>query len=133
MSAINLTGSIESILFASRTAGAIALKLSHGYSVEPTGTDPLVHLVESAAKEFYIATVPGRWLVDSLPFCKPSSYVLRRQNSASRLVRYLPDWLPGTGFKRVAKRFRKTNMEQAIRPHEFVEKQLVGVTKSLRV
>ena len=92
-----------------------------------------MHLVETAAKDFYIATLPGRWLVDNFPFCKPLSYILRKQNSAASLVRYLPDWIPGTGFKRVAKRFRKTNMEQAIRPHEFVEKQLVGVTKPLRV
>ena len=112
----------------SRTAGAISLKVSHGYSVETTDTDPLVHLVETAAKEFYIATLPDWWLIDTLPFCKMSS------GDKTRLLfdRYLTDWLPETGFKRVAKRFCKTNMEQTIRPHEFVEKQLVGVTKSLQ-
>jgi hypothetical protein len=40
-------------------------------------------------------------------------------------VKYVPDWFPGTGFKQVAKQFRKTNMEQADRPHEFVKRRMV--------
>jgi hypothetical protein len=42
--------------------------MSHGYRIETEKLDPLIDLVETAAKEFYIATYPGRWLVDALPF-----------------------------------------------------------------
>ena len=44
------------------------LKVSHGYSVERDRPDPFITLIESAAKEFYLAAAPGAWLVDSFPW-----------------------------------------------------------------
>ncbi|KAL0957956.1 hypothetical protein HGRIS_000136 [Hohenbuehelia grisea] len=93
------------------TAGAIALQISHGYRIETHKPDPLVDLVETAAKEFYIATYPGRWVVDGLPFLKK-----------------LPRWLPGTGFFKVADVFREHNMAQANVPHNFVKRKLADGT-----
>ncbi|KAG6817816.1 hypothetical protein H0H87_003224 [Tephrocybe sp. NHM501043] len=83
------------------TAGAISLRISHGYTIESEKPDPLVNLVETAAKDFYLATMPGAWLVDIFPSMK-----------------YLPEWVP---FKRAAAQFRSRNLEQTERPHKFVK------------
>lgn len=45
------------------------LKITHGYNIERESPDPLVSLIEKAAEEFYVATVPGAWLVDIFPWC----------------------------------------------------------------
>jgi hypothetical protein len=63
------------------TASAISLQMSHGYRIETDKMDPLINLVETAAKEFYIATYPGRWLVDAMPFCE-----ITPNSSGSKLI-----------------------------------------------
>lgn len=50
------------------TAGSIFLKLSHGYTINTSGPDTLVELVENASKEFHTATLPGEWLIDNIPW-----------------------------------------------------------------
>ncbi|KAJ7726908.1 cytochrome P450 [Mycena metata] len=89
------------------SASALSLQMSHGYRIETEKMDPLIDLVETAAREFYIATYPGRWLVDAMPFLKT-----------------LPSWLPGMGFKKTAEIYREHNYAQVDRPHEFVKRQL---------
>ncbi|KAF7292754.1 O-methylsterigmatocystin oxidoreductase [Mycena indigotica] len=89
------------------TASALSLQMSHGYRIETEKVDPLIDLVETAAKEFYIATYPGRWIVDAMPF-----------------LRYLPSWLPGMGWKKTASIYKEHNYAQVTRPHEFVKRQL---------
>lgn len=39
-------------------------------------------------------------------------------------VRYLPDWLSGTGFKRTARLWRKTVTDLVERPYAFVKQQM---------
>lgn len=52
---------------------------------------PFNSLVNKAASESTaIATVPGTFLVDAFPSLK-----------------HVPDWMPGAGFKRIAKEWRK--------------------------
>lgn len=53
--------------FSSREAGAVILKISHGYTIEPHERDPLVDLVTEAMDQFGQAAVPGAWLVDLIP------------------------------------------------------------------
>jgi len=43
-------------------------------------------------------------------------------------VKYLPDWFPGTGFKRTAVAWRKTLMDSADKPFEFVKRQIAQRT-----
>ncbi|KAK7458733.1 hypothetical protein VKT23_009733 [Stygiomarasmius scandens] len=84
--------------------------MSHGYQVERTGIDPLVTLIEKAAQEFYLATQPGVWIVDTFPFLK-----------------YLPDWtfIP---FKKLGKAFSETNELQLNVPHRYVQDQVLNKT-----
>ncbi|PFH46697.1 hypothetical protein AMATHDRAFT_69268 [Amanita thiersii Skay4041] len=93
------------------TEGAIFIQISHGYIINKEKRDPLVSIVEKAAQEFYIATAPGKWLVDTFP-----------------ILRHVPAWMPGAKFKRMAEEFRKTNMDQLYIPHEFVLKQIESKT-----
>jgi hypothetical protein len=56
-----------------RTAGAIILLISHGYTVDPRpGEDHFVKLADLATEQFSYSTEPGRWLVDIMPICKSS-------------------------------------------------------------
>jgi hypothetical protein len=56
-------------------AGAIILKITYGYTIEPQQQDPLVELVDSALEQFAAATVPGAWLVDMIPARKSVQYL----------------------------------------------------------
>lgn len=49
-----------------QTAGAIILRMSHGYTPKEQD-DPIVHCVDRATKQFSDATAPGAFLVDVIP------------------------------------------------------------------
>ena len=52
-----------------RTAGAIILMISHGYTVKEND-DPIVDIVEAAMNQFSVCVEPGAFLVDTVPLCK---------------------------------------------------------------
>ena len=52
----------------SRMTGSVILKISHGYSVEGDD-DPLVEMANRVTRNISVVTLPGRYLVDSLPIC----------------------------------------------------------------
>ncbi|KAI1636259.1 cytochrome P450 [Biscogniauxia mediterranea] len=88
-------------------AGAIILKIAYGYKVDQHNQDPFVALADNALEQFSLASVPGAWLVDTVPALK-----------------YLPEWLPGMGFKKTAREWNKTAQAVAEKPMEFVRKQV---------
>jgi len=51
-----------------RTAGAIILRISHGYEVEEK-EDPFVTLADRATEQFSLSTAPG-FLVNLVPACE---------------------------------------------------------------
>jgi hypothetical protein len=51
-----------------RTAGAIILRISHGYEIQETN-DPFVELADKATEQFSLSTAPGAFLVDLVPAC----------------------------------------------------------------
>ncbi|PFH49406.1 hypothetical protein AMATHDRAFT_147746 [Amanita thiersii Skay4041] len=70
-----------------QNAGAIILRLAYGWTVNEAH-DPFVALVEEAFALHNVITKPGRWLVDAFP-----------------LLRFVPAWFPGAGFRRKAREY----------------------------
>ncbi|KAJ6622291.1 cytochrome P450 [Mycena sp. CBHHK59/15] len=70
-------------------AGEVIMSVAYGIDVLPSN-DPYIALAKEAVRSLSIASVPGRFLVDSLP-----------------ILKYVPDWFPGAGFKQTAKEWNK--------------------------
>jgi len=113
----------------SRTAGAIILLISHGYEVKETN-DPFVELANQATEQFSIATAPGGFLVDLIP-ASVCPLFFDVELTHSRLVRHLPEWFPGAGFKKKAKLWSSTLHELVEQPHNYVKEQLVNNIESI--
>jgi hypothetical protein len=83
------------------------LNMLYGYTPTPHTFDPLVALINRTMNEFGQAVVSGAWLVDVLPW-----------------LRFLPDWVPGAGFKRTARQW-KHNLSSVVNiPVDFVQQQV---------
>ncbi|KAH9947304.1 cytochrome P450 [Amylocystis lapponica] len=93
-----------------KLSGAIILKMSHGYQVKE-GADPFVDTADKATNEFSLATAPGAFLVDIIP-----------------LLRHVPNWVPGTGWKKMAAAWAKTVDEMCDLPFNFVKTQMAAGT-----
>ena len=69
----------------------------------------------------------GIWPVDIIPACeRPSHYqpnhpVLKREF----VVRYLPTWFPGAGFKRSAIKWKAKLEDFVNKPYDFTKKNMV--------
>ncbi|TFY82318.1 hypothetical protein EWM64_g1690 [Hericium alpestre] len=88
------------------TAGAVILMISHGYAVKEKD-DYFVHLAEETLSNFAEAITPGRFLADTFP-----------------MLRYVPDWFPGTEWKQAAKVWRDMLYKGVDLPHEYVKQQM---------
>lgn len=51
-----------------KEAGAVILKITYGYTAKAHGKDKLVDLALKTMHDFADSTVPGKWLVDVMPF-----------------------------------------------------------------
>lgn len=69
-----------------RTTGSVILKMSHGYTTEKDGQDPLVTLADDVLSQFSLAAQAGAWMVDMLPFRK--SYLFNRHRISTRELTY---------------------------------------------
>lgn len=49
-----------------------------------------------------------------------------RVDSDIPVVKYVPDWFPGAGFKREAKRMRSDLYKATERPYQHVKNEIVG-------
>ncbi|KAF8214432.1 cytochrome P450 [Mycena galopus ATCC 62051] len=70
-------------------AGEIIMDVAYGIDVLPSD-DPWVTLAHEAVQTFAIGTVPGAYLVDTFP-----------------ILKHIPRWCPGAGFKRQAEEWSK--------------------------
>ncbi|KAI0964999.1 cytochrome protein [Xylaria arbuscula] len=90
-------------------AAATILKIVYGYTVDPHKSDPLVQVVDAAMFNFSATFAVGARLVDFIP-----------------ALLYVPEWMPGTGWKQVAKRWRATVTEAVETPLRFARKRQAG-------
>ncbi|KAI0089003.1 cytochrome P450 [Irpex rosettiformis] len=91
-----------------QSTGALILRLTFGYNVaEDQAEDPLVKIVEKAMQGFARASEPGTFLVDSIP-----------------ILKHIPSWVPGAGFKREAANMRRDLEELYDVPYTFVKNEM---------
>ncbi|KAG2151900.1 cytochrome P450 [Suillus cothurnatus] len=90
------------------TAGAVILRISHGYEVKENN-DPFIDLADRALDQWSRATAPGAFIADVVPF----------------LVK-VPEWFPGAGFKRLAREWHDTLKEMVDAPYNFVVDQMAA-------
>ncbi|KIM79034.1 hypothetical protein PILCRDRAFT_574370 [Piloderma croceum F 1598] len=90
-----------------RAVGSVIFKLVYGYTVVSTGQDPFIHLTDIAMQQFSKCCEPATYLVDAFPF-----------------LRHMPNWIPGSAFKRTAQHFWSTLQQFAQDPFQFTKKQM---------
>lgn len=88
-------------------AGAIILKMTYGYAIEPSSEEPLIQLIERMMDNVNFAAAPMTWAVDVFP-----------------ILKHLPSWFPGTGFLETARQIREVNRMALNTPFSFVQRQI---------
>jgi cytochrome P450 len=83
------------------------LETLYGYTATAKGRDPLVDLINRFMAAFSDAASPGTWLVDVIPW-----------------LRHVPEWLPGAGFQRTAREYRKLWDQVTGVPFQFTEERI---------
>ena len=100
------TGAIKFII---STFAATIMKIGYGISVKESD-DPYITMAEIALHGITQAGTPGAFWVDLFP-----------------VLKYVPSWFPGAGFKRKAAYWREAINTMAERPFRHVQEQLVQV------
>ncbi|GAP92623.2 putative cytochrome P450 oxidoreductase [Rosellinia necatrix] len=90
-----------------KAVGEFILKITYGYTAEPHRDDVLITMNGKAAEQFGSAAVPGAFMVDLFPF-----------------LRKVPDWVPGTGWKKTARQWSAELKAVADIPYQFVRRQV---------
>jgi len=110
--------------------------ISHGYQVKEHD-DPIVEVVGAAVDGFSDTSEPGAYLVDMIPF-RTSLFlpgallrILTISSFLLRIVRYVPGWFPGAGWKTKAKRYAGLLEDMADTPHQFVKDQMVSCDRGM--
>ncbi|KAI0309616.1 cytochrome P450 [Amylostereum chailletii] len=84
--------------------GGILLSMAYGYDIKDD-LCPLVRIAEALDKLVNTNGQPGALLVNTLP-----------------ILRYLPEWIPGMGFKAEARRCLAMSEEMINRPFQYVKR-----------
>ncbi|KAI0516774.1 cytochrome P450 [Xylaria bambusicola] len=90
-----------------RQAGTAILKMAYGYVAEPQGKDYLIHIVSEAMENFVHAAVPGAFMADIFPW-----------------MRFIPEWMPGGGWKKIAHQWQAELSEVTEKPYAFTKYQM---------
>ncbi|KAH7913699.1 cytochrome P450 [Hygrophoropsis aurantiaca] len=100
LSAIKASGMLRELVVSARQfAGFTIMKSTYGYTTAPKN-DKWLLATEDVMAIFSSAATPGRWMVDIFP-----------------ALMHLPEWLPGTGFKRTARKWRQMNENVVREPY----------------
>ncbi|KAJ7279712.1 cytochrome P450 [Mycena rebaudengoi] len=87
-------------------AGEIIMSVAYGIDVLPSD-DPYVTLAHKAVRTFSIAAVPGVYLVNTFP-----------------ILKHIPRWFPGAGFKRQAEEWLKLSRDMLELPFAETKRQM---------
>jgi hypothetical protein len=88
--------------------GDLIMSLTYGISIQPSG-DPFIAAAEKGMGVFVAALSPRAFLVDMFPWLK-----------------WVPEWVPGAGFKRKAREWRKCADAMLNDPYEVTKQDVVS-------
>ncbi|VDC05155.1 unnamed protein product [Peniophora sp. CBMAI 1063] len=91
-----------------KCAGSIILKVTYGYDVNASGSDPVVDVVNEGMRQMDDLLSSG-WLVDLMPWMKS-----------------IPASFPGATFQKIAQHYRKTLDTMADLPYGIIKKKIAG-------
>ncbi|KAJ7693215.1 cytochrome P450 [Mycena rosella] len=86
--------------------GALIMDVAYGIDVNSPG-DRYIGLAQESMHGLSIASLPGKFLVDTIPALK-----------------YVPGWFPGAGFQRKAKEWRKVTQELLETPFAHTKRNI---------
>ena len=99
--------------------------IRYGHTVAENN-DPYVQLVEEASQSTSEAAVPGAFLVDLFPSRTVLYYYRCLIVFNISLVKHVPEWMPGAGFKTKAKEWRKLSQAMINVPFDMVKEKFVS-------
>ncbi|KIJ32833.1 hypothetical protein M422DRAFT_265316 [Sphaerobolus stellatus SS14] len=88
----------------------IIMEVVYGYKVTPMD-DLYIKITERAVTALLEATKPGKFLVDTFP-----------------LLQYIPSWVPGAGFKKLAEQWRVATMAMVEDPFDWTKSEITRGT-----
>ncbi|KAK7052730.1 cytochrome p450 [Favolaschia claudopus] len=89
---------------------AVSLRIAYGYQLQE-GFDPFLEMFDTSGQNFFVATVPGAFLADTIP-----------------ILRYWPRWLPGGGFHDRAERMSQQVHGSVNTAFEYVKREMASGT-----
>src|SRR4051812_34463094 len=89
-------------------AGETIMSIAYGLEIQHEN-DPYVKMAEKGFQPLVAAAVPGAYLVDTLHFLK-----------------HVPEWVPGAGFQRKAREWKKWARKMVEVPFEAAKRNIVG-------
>ena len=104
--------------------GSVIMRITYGYELQRD--DPYVtlaaHAIEGLTETFGLG-----FLVDMFPIRKVFSWLFCIWALKTTSVKYVPDWMPGAGWKRKAKLWRTSTMEILELPWTTLMDKYVGI------
>ncbi|KAJ8079584.1 hypothetical protein PM082_011171 [Marasmius tenuissimus] len=94
-------------------AGSVILAIVYGIEILPEN-DPHVLIAEKAIRAGIDATLPGAYLVENIP-----------------ILKYVPEWFPGAGWKRRAKATERMLTAMIVEPFETASAGIARGTNNL--
>jgi hypothetical protein len=108
--------------------GEVIVSIAYGIDVLDE-EDPYIALAEKASKSFTDATIPGRFLVVGcsclLRITGRTELSWMSQDSIP-ILKYVPEWVPGAGFKRIAREGLILSQAVLEVPFAEVKRRIVG-------
>ncbi|KAF5367916.1 hypothetical protein D9758_004438 [Tetrapyrgos nigripes] len=89
-------------------SAALALRITFGYNAR-THNDKFITALKTYMHAFSLSASPNKFMVNHFP-----------------ILRYVPEWLPGAGFKKVARRWAPLYGLYQDPPFEFVKDQMAS-------
>ncbi|QRV74337.1 cytochrome P450 family protein [Ceratobasidium sp. AG-Ba] len=91
-------------------AGSVAIRIAYGHTAD-SSEDEFIRSAEEFMNAVGEATIPGRWMVETIP-----------------LLRLVPSWMPGAGFKRRTREWARMTVKHRQAPFDEVIKNMAEGT-----